>query len=340
MEHLVDYGIFLLKVATVAFAVLFVWGAILKASRRGFGGEDGELRVRRLNDAVRDLGNAIRKAALPKKAWKQERKADKERKKQEKQTAGERKRIFVLDFDGDLKATAVESLRREITAVLAVARDGDEVMLKLKSAGGLVYGYGLAASQLERITRRGLRLTAVVDKIAASGGYMMACVADHVVAAPFAIVGSIGVAAAVPNVHRLLKNHDVDVEYMTAGEYKRTLTLVAENTDKGRRKFQEQMDDTHGLFKEFVKRHRPEVDLDRVATGEHWYGSQGAELNLVDEVSTSDDWLIRAVDDADLLQVSWEARQGLGTKLAGQVDATLRRVLGSAWQASHERRYL
>ena len=108
--------------------------------------------------------------------------------------------------------------------------------------------YGLAASQMQRIRDKKLKLTVCVDKVAASGGYMMAVVADKIIAAPFAVLGSIGVLAQVPNFHRLLKKHDVDFEMLTAGKYKRTLTMFGENTDKGREKFQEDIEDTHVLF--------------------------------------------------------------------------------------------
>jgi serine protease SohB len=219
----------------------------------------------------------------------------------------------------------VASLREEVTAVLTAAQAEDEVIVRLESAGGLVHGYGLAASQLLRIRDRRLKLTVAVDKVAASGGYMMACVADRIIAAPFAILGSIGVIAQLPNFNRLLKKHDVDFEQFMAGEHKRTVTLFGENTDKGRQKFQEEIEDVHALFKDFVKTHRPQVDLERVATGEHWFGARALESRLVDELRTSDDVLLDASASADLYEVVYTGKKPWLVRLLAQAGEALGR---------------
>ncbi len=225
---------------------------------------------------------------LTPKPCKAQRKAKKKKEKQEAKAAKkaskrgqgssdgpeQRKRLYVLNFDGDIRASATDNLREEITAVLNQSTEGDEVLVKVESPGGLVHGYGLAASQLRRIRDAEVPLTIAVDKVAASGGYMMACVADRIIAAPFAVLGSIGVLAQVPNFHRLLKKHDIDFELFTAGEYKRTVTMFGENTEKGREKFTEDLEETHDLFKDFVSENRPQLDIARVATGEVWYGTR------------------------------------------------------------------
>ena len=210
----------------------------------------------------------------------------------------------------------MESLREEITIILSVAEPGlDEVLVRLESPGGLVHAYGLAAAQLTRLREKNIRITIAVDKVAASGGYMMACVADKIVAAPFAIVGSIGVVAQVPNIHRLLKKNDIDVEMHTAGQYKRTLTFIGQNTDEGREKFQQELDETHVLFKSFVSQNRPSLDIDKVATGEHWYGTQAKELGLVDELAVSDDLIVAAIPDHEVIQVRYFRRKRLIDKI-------------------------
>ncbi|MCA1778861.1 MAG: protease SohB, partial [Xanthomonadaceae bacterium] len=162
---------------------------------------------------------------------------------------------------------------------------------------------------LKRIRDRGIRLTVTVDKVAASGGYMMACVADRIIAAPFAILGSIGVIASMPNFNRVLKKHDIDYEQFMAGEYKRTVTLFGENTDRERDKFQHDIEDVHALFKEFVHSHRAQVDLEKAATGEYWYGVRALDLKLADELLTSDDYLLGASAQADLYQLRWETEK-------------------------------
>ena len=229
-----------------------------------------------------------------------------------------RRRVFVLTFNGDIAASAVDNLRIEISAVLGAANDGDEVVVRVESAGGTVHGYGLGASQLARVRGRGVALTVAVDKVAASGGYLMAAVADRILAAPFAVVGSIGVLAQVPNVHRLLKKHDVDVEVLTAGRFKRTLDVFGENTEEGREKLRDELADVHALFQEYVGSWRPKVDLEQVATGEAWYGQRALDRALVDELITSDEYLAHACEDADVFEVAWVQPKRPIDRLLGQ----------------------
>lgn len=238
------------------------------------------------------------------------------------------RRVFVLNFEGDMAASGVESLRQEVSAVLGAAAAGDEVVVRVESFGGAVHAYGLAASQLARIRSHGATLTVAVDKVAASGGYLMAAVADRILAAPFAVVGSIGVVAQIPNVHRLLKKHDVDVEVHTAGRFKRTLDFLGENTEQGRAKLREELEDVHALFQEYVANWRPGIDLDTVSTGEHWYGQRALDRALVDELVTSDEYLSRACQDADVFEVSWVVPKPPLERLAGQFASALGTALG------------
>jgi len=323
MAFLSEYGLFLAKTATLVAAVLAAVGGVVMLARRGEGHSEsrGRLDIRHLNDSYERMAFALKSATLSKKALKHYRKEQKAREKQREKA--ERRRVFVLNFHGDIRAAAVASLREEVTALLTVAQPDDEVVLRLESAGGLVHGYGLAAAQLLRIRDRQIKLTVAVDKVAASGGYMMACVADHILAAPFAVVGSIGVIAQLPNFNRLLKKNEVDFEQFMAGEFKRTVTVFGENTEQGRRKFQEEIEDTHLLFKEFVKTHRPSVDLERVATGEHWFGARAVESRLVDELRTSDDYLLAASQDADLYEVSYAGKKSWLARLMAHTTESL-----------------
>ena len=228
-------------------------------------------------------------------------------------------KVFVLDFKGDIQASAVEQLREEITLVLATAKVGkDRVVVRLESPGGMVHGYGLAAAQLVRLRDAGFHVTIVVDKVAASGGYMMACIASEIISAPFAILGSIGVVAQVPNFNRLLKKHNVDFELYTAGEYKRTVTMFGENTPEGKAKFEEELQQTHALFKHFVEKYRPQLNVEKVATGEHWYGQDALDLNLVDKLQTSDEYILGLLPQHDVYVISTRKRPTLGEKLGLQ----------------------
>ncbi|WP_436870369.1 protease SohB [Acinetobacter courvalinii] len=228
-------------------------------------------------------------------------------------------KIYVLDFKGDVQASAVDTIREEITLILATAKAGhDRVVVRLESPGGMVHGYGLAAAQLVRLRDAGFHVTICVDKVAASGGYMMACIANEIISAPFAVVGSIGVVAQVPNFNRLLKQHNVDFELYTAGEYKRTVTMFGENTPEGKAKFEEELQQTHALFKHFVEKYRPQLDVVKVATGEHWYGEDARELNLVDTLQTSDEYLLSLLPKHDIYVINTRKRPTFGEKLGLQ----------------------
>lgn len=321
-EFLFEYGLFLAKTVTFVAAVGAVVLIIVGMSRKD--GPPGGLKVEKLNERYRALADTLRHAVLPKAQWKKAHKQEeKERKQREKAAShGEsRKRVFVLDFKGDIRATAVASLREEISAIVAVATPADEVVLRLENFGGAVHEHGLAASQLARLKDRGIPLTVVVDKAAASGGYMMACIARRIVAAPFAVVGSIGVLAQLPNFNRALAERGIDFEQVTAGRYKRTVTMFGRNTDEDRAKLKEELEDVHALFKSLISQHRPQLDVERVATGEHWYGTRALELGLVDEIGASDDYLLRAAAEADLFHLTYRARHTLSEKLLAAVRA-------------------
>ncbi len=324
-EFLVDYGLFLAKTATIVVAVVLIIIVSFTASRRGRALE--KLEVRNLNEKFESMQHLLKSQTLTKKQQKKFAKETKAKKKQEqkKRSTEQRKHIYVLDFHGDIKATAVASLREEITAILTIAGAEDEVLVRLENSGGIVHEHGLAASQLRRLRDANVKLTVSVDKVAASGGYMMACVAHKIVTAPFAVIGSIGVLAQLPNFHDLLTRHGVEFEQQTAGEYKRTVTMFGKNTEKERTKLREQIEEMHDLFKDFVAKHRPQLDLKQVATGEYWYGTKALELNLVDEIKTSDDYLLAARELADIYEVSFSAKKTVTEKLLSSVAMTMDR---------------
>ena len=324
MAFLADYGLFLAKSLTIVLAVIGVIGAVVGIAIRNRHTSPEQIDVKRINDRYRDMANAIEFATLsPEQAKKKQKSSKKELKtkaKAEKRNPPEaRKRVFVLNFHGDIRASEVGLLREEITAILLGAHDGDKVVIRLESAGGMVHAYGLAASQISRLREAGIEVTVAVDKVAASGGYLMACVADRILAAPFAVIGSIGVVAEIPNFNRLLKKHDVDYEQISAGEFKRTITMLGETTDRARAKVKEEVEQTHTLFKDFVKQQRPIVDLDAVATGEHWLGTRAHALKLVDEIRTSDDYLMGLRETADIFEVEYSIKKKMFDRLSGLI---------------------
>ena len=342
MELLSYSGLFLAKTVTVVVAIAAIGIIIVNLAQRKRA-QSGQLKVTHLGDQYREMKEDMTLAKMKhhdqklwqkaqKKKEKLEAKAAKQRAKQGLKSESSKSTLWVLDFKGSMDAGEVASLREEISAVMAVASAGDEVLLRLESPGGVVHGYGLASSQLQRLRQQGIRLTVAVDKVAASGGYMMACVADRIVAAPFSIIGSIGVVAQIPNFNRLLKRNDIDVELHTAGEYKRTLTLFGENTEQGREKFREDLNETHLLFKQFVHEMRPTLDIDRVATGEHWFGSQALEKGLIDGIGTSDDLIIAQMDQFEVIAVRYARRKRMMDRFTSSAAASTERLLLKLWQ--------
>ena len=323
LEYVFDYGLFLAKLGTAAVAIIVVAGFIFSEMRRG--AEQRGLTVEHLNRRFEELGDTVSRAILGKAQFKQTAKQRKAERKELDKKGSQRQRVFVIDFKGDIRATATASLREEVSAILAVASKDDRVLVRLENAGGTVHEHGLAASQLLRIRQKDLPLIIAVDKVAASGGYLMACVASHVIAAPFAIIGSIGVIAQLPNFNRLLEEKGVDFEQVTAGRFKRTLTMFGKNTDEGREKLRQEIEDVHALFKTQITTHRPQLDVEQVATGEYWYGTRALELGLIDEIQTSDDFLAEAAAETDLYKVSYKRRLPLPERILSGAESLLRR---------------
>jgi serine protease SohB len=343
LDFLSEYGLFLAEVATVVVAIVLVALVLFGLGQRGRQLQTrGHIEIHKLNDRYGEFRETMQHALLHASEFKKVRKElRKKRKKEAKSKEGEeggRLRLYVLDFHGDLKASATDNLREEISAVLGVARSGDEVLVKLESGGGMVHSYGLAASQLQRIRDAGIQLTVAVDKVAASGGYMMACVAHRILAAPFAMIGSIGVLAQIPNFHRLLRKANVDFEQLTAGEYKRTLTMFGENTDADRAKMQEDLEDTHLLFKDFVAEHREQVNIDSVATGEVWFGQRAIDRGLVDELQTSDAYIQGCLAERDVFEVKHVQKKQWQERLGMAAENALERSFLKLWQATIEKR--
>ena len=335
-DILTGYGIFILEILTILLVIAAIVAMIILAKQRN-ATHHGELVVTDLSEEFKETVKHLRDFQLSEEELKQAEKAEKKAKKQEakalkaKLKNGEEETpkpcVYVLDFKGDISASETTALREEISAIINVAKADDEVLLRLESPGGVVHGYGLAASQLARLKQKGIKLTVAVDKVAASGGYMMACVADKIVSAPFAIIGSIGVVAQIPNIHRLLKKHDVDVDVMTAGEFKRTVTVLGENTEKGKQKFQAELEETHQLFKQFVTQNRPHLDVDKVATGEHWFGQQALALQLVDELATSDDIILEKMKDKSVIAVKYKVKKPLLQKIGKQAEESIEGII-------------
>ena len=333
LEIFSEYGLFLLKVVTIliSFIVLISFVAASKKNSNQEG-----LDVENLNKKYKGLSDSLNKVVLHKDEWKAKQKNDKAIQKNQKKQKKRKPKAYVLDFLGDIKASAVPSLREEVSAILDVAKKNDQIILRLDNHGGVVHEHGLAASQLARIRQKKINLVVVVDKVAASGGYLMACVANKIYAAPFAILGSIGVIAQLPNFNRLLDNYGVDFEQVTAGQYKRNVTMFGKNTDEDREKLKDQLEEIHSLFKSSVNEYRPELNLDKVATGEYWYGTRALELGLIDEIKTSDELLLEMSKKYEIFSVKLKIKQPLKKRIMSGVDSLLRKFEDIRWSKNFE----
>ena len=345
MEFLSEYGLFLAKAITVVITIVAIFIAIIALTSKQKN-KKGELEITDLSEQINDTKKSIAQQLLTESQLKLKNKEDKKLQKQKQKeekvaakshTEKQASQLYVIDFNGSVDAKEVASLREEVTAIVSVANEHDEVFVRLESGGGMVHGYGLAASQLQRLKDKNISLTISVDKVAASGGYMMACVADKIIAAPFSIIGSIGVIAQIPNFNKLLKKHDVEFEQLTAGQYKRTLTMFGENDDSGRDKFKQELEETHQLFKQFVSSHRPQLNIDKIATGEHWYGTQALDLELVDKIQTSDDYLLEHLESKHIVQVRYQKTKKLADKIGKSVATSVETSLLTLLQSNVSR---
>jgi serine protease SohB len=314
-DGLIQLALFSAKAVILVILILVLLAGIIALLSRGREKISGRISMKNMNDKYYETQEILCSEILSKDKFKKYLKEQKANIKKQAKEKVDKKNIFVVNFDGDIKATAVSSLREEITAILSVATAQDEVVVRVESGGGMVHAYGLAAAQLARVKEKHIPLTVTVDKVAASGGYLMACVANKILAAPFAIIGSIGVIIQLPNFNRLLKEKNIDFEQLTAGDFKRTLTVFGHNTEEGREKLQEEINDIHQLFKNAIKTNRQQVDIEKVATGEHWLGTQAVALKLVDEVMTSDDYLTAQMHDANLFEITYHVKKSLANRL-------------------------
>jgi serine protease SohB len=314
-----EYLLFLAKTLTIfiaCVALLFSFLLILLIRKKATP-SDGTLSLLPLSERWLEQKESFSRLLLQNKA---DKKAFKDVQKKLKDRKNLEKRLFVYRFQGDIKASATEGLKAMVSAFIHIARPGDECCVLVESTGGYVHSYGLAASELARIRQAGFTLTVIVDRVAASGGYLMACVADRIVAAPFAIIGSIGVVAQIPNLHRFLKKNDIDIEMHTAGKHKRTLTILGENTAEGRDKFIEDLQITHALFKQFISQHRPMLEplIEALATGEYWYGKSALDKSLIDAIGTSDDYLLAQLDNAHIFEFNYAQPKSFLAKMLQQ----------------------
>ncbi|MCP4297012.1 MAG: protease SohB [Proteobacteria bacterium] len=333
IQTLIQYGLFLVETVTIVVALLFLIGGVLNMLQRDKSASKNSILITSINDKYKDFARSLNRSILPKKMFQKLMKEEKAKQKRENnKVISKSNRIFIINFYGDIRASAIETLREEVTAILTTAKEDDEVLLRLESGGGMVHSYGLAASQLIRLKKRGIKLTIAVDKIAASGGYMMACIADHLIAAQFAVIGSVGVIAQIPNFSRLLKEKSIDFEQITAGKHKRTLTMFGENSEEDRDKLREELEDTHLQFKDFVVQYRKEIEIEKIATGEHWFGQRALDLNLVDEISTSDDFLLEKSENFDLYEIKYEIKKSISEKIPFLAQNLLNRIAG--WMQS------
>lgn len=297
MEALLELVVFAAKAGMMCLAVALIVGLIAKSAKDKIT-HTGKIKVLKLSERLAQFHKSVDESLLSP--------TDFDTKWKGVKPASKPKKLFVLDFNGGIEADEVKCLREEITTIITTGCNADEVLIRLQSGGGTVDGYGLVASQIDRLKKAGLKVTVSVDRVAASGGYMGAVVADKIIAAPFSYIGSIGVIGQVPNIHKLLKEKGIEIEQHTAGQYKRTLTTVGETTDEGREKFKADLQRMHEHFKDHILKYRPDIEIEKVATGEVWNGSDALELGLIDDIKVSDDFIGEMWNEFEVLELKYE----------------------------------
>ncbi len=235
-------------------------------------------------------------------------------------------RLAVLRFQGlrDLNASGDQRLSEAIDEVLVNRDHFEEAVVIIDSPGGTTHGYGHAYALLERLSASGLKVTACIDRIGASGGYLMALPADRILAGPFAIVGSVGVVAGIPNVKRLLEEKGVSYRLFVAGDKKRVVHFADDDGPEVREYMDEKLAGIHTQFLQAVEKHRGDrVKLDEVRSGDHWSAEESVEkgLGLVDELQTSAEYLLERNREVALVMI--ERRVDITERFAGYLAARL-----------------
>lgn len=232
--------------------------------------------------------------------------------------------VFVIDYVGSMMASEVVYLTAKIDAIILKSNKDDEVVINITSPGGAVSGYGLVASQIKRLKTAGLKITATVDTVAASGGYMAAVVSDEIIAAPFAMVGSIGVVANVMIYEELLKNIGIQTNVYTSGDSKRTVVPSRVPNAEEEAKLEAQLEEIHSRFKDHVLSFRPDIDEDKVFTGQAFLAADAINFGLVDKIGTSDELLLNLYKDGHrLIEVQFIIEENIGGSVTKQVSAGL-----------------
>ena len=344
IELLIEYCFFLLKVITITFVIVIPILMIVSSSRYKTMGDKGQLIIKNLSEKFESMGTSLRGSQMDPKTYKkfikEKEKKRKQDSKKKNKSSKQKSAIYVLNFQGDVMASDHDKLKQEINAILASKTSCKEVVLKVESGGGSAYAYGLCAAELKRLVDNKIKLTVCIDKVAASGGYLMSCVASKIIAAPWALVGSIGVIAQLPNIHRLLKDNLIDFEMHTAGQFKRTLTVFGENTEEGRQKFISELEDLHIVFKDFVKENRPNVDAMKVSTGEVWQGQKALALGLIDAIQTSNDYLLNLSDKYNLYEVEYHEKKSLGDRFAYGIQAFVDQLILRVQESLNKDRFI
>ena len=344
IELLIEYCFFLLKVITITFIIVIPILMIVSSSRHKTMGDKGQLIIKNLSEKFESMGTSVRGSQMDTKTYKkfikEKEKKRKQNIKKKNKSSKQKAAVYVLNFKGDVMASDHDKLKQEINAILASKTSCKEVVLKVESGGGSAYAYGLCAAELKRLVDNKIKLTVCIDKVAASGGYLMSCVASKIIAAPWALVGSIGVIAQMPNIHRLLKDNLIDFEMHTAGQFKRTLTVFGENTEEGRQKFISELEDLHIVFKDFVKENRPNVDAMKVSTGEVWQGQKALALGLIDAIQTSNDYLLNLSDKFNLYEVEYHEKKSLGDRLAYGTQAFIDQLILRVQESLNKDRFI
>ena len=339
IDLLLSYVFFLLKVVTVLVAILIPILVISNSKKNRIETDKGKIVVKNLSERIEEIGVSLRSATMSPKDYKS---FLKERSKQKKKELKKKSKeiVYVLDFKGDIQASGVDKLKQEINAILSSKVKCKEVVLKVESGGGSAYAYGLCAAELKRLANSKINLTVCIDKVAASGGYLMSCVANKIVAAPWAIVGSIGVIAQLPNFHRFLKKQNIDIEMHTAGKFKRTLTTFGKNTKKGRDKFISELEELHVVFKDFVKENRSKIKVGKVSTGEVWQGDKAKKLGLIDEIATSDDYLLNLSEKFKLLEIQYFEKKPFSAKFVSLTETILEKSVYKILDILNKNRFI
>ncbi|WP_343192796.1 S49 family peptidase [Buchnera aphidicola (Taiwanaphis decaspermi)] len=301
MEFIYSYILFIIKTLSVLFFLhLFSKIIIIYILKKNDIYLNNTLKVELLNNHYKKLKNDL--------SFFQKKKII-----NQKNVYNKKSNLYILDYNDKIKKNKIKKLREEISSIILVAKKNDEVLLRLENTSDIVYEYGLVIAQLQRLRKKGIKLIISIDKIVSNGGYIIACVADHISASPFSIIGPINIVVNIPNIDKYTQTSNLNNQLNDCNTFTK-LTLIKNNTKIYVNKIFNKLDIKKYIRNSFIKDMRPSLNLNKIFNQNYWIGENAINEKLIDSINTSDDILFSKKDTHNLLKIKYVYKSNIVEK--------------------------